>query len=149
MENTLNIDYIAVGVWLRTSPEIRAYLEDLGKKGVEYAKSIAPVGSRVTKHSVPGQYRDSLKYEIRVGRSRMYLRIYSDDFTAWWVEYGSKHNTKRAVLRRTLDYLATGHAAAAATYGGIAEYDAANLGTHGQRSASRRARAVQAGRKGA
>lgn len=138
---TFTMNYAEVGLFLRTNPELRKYLEDLGRKGVEYARSIAPVGSRITRHTSPGQYRDSLRYEVTAGKTRMTLRIVSDDFTAWWQEYGSKKVPRRAVLRRTLDYLATGHAQAAASYAGSAEYDATNAGTQQKRAARRRSRA--------
>lgn len=144
MENStpvLVVDYAAIGVWLKTNPELRAYLEELGRKGVDYARSIAPVGTRTTKTTKPDQYRDSLQHEVKVGSTRMYLRIFSDDYTAWWIEYGSKKMPKRAVLRRTLDFLASGAPKAAADYEGIGEYDAANAGTQHKRAMKRRSRA--------
>jgi hypothetical protein len=137
----LTVDHVSIGLWLRTSPELRAYLEDLGRKGVAYARSIAPVGDRTTKTTTPGQYRDSLQFEVTAGKSRMSLRIFTDDYTAWWQEYGSKKVPRRAVLRRTLDYLASGHAQEASSYAGIDSYDAQNRGTQRRRNANRRARA--------
>ena len=142
---TFTPDYVAIGVWLRTSPEIRLHLEDLGRKGVAYARSIAPVGTRTTKDTHPGQYRDSIRFVVVVGKSRMSLRIVSDDYTAWWQEYGSKKIPRRAVLRRTLDFLASGHASAPSSYGGSEEYDAANAGTQRTRATRRRSRAAKAG----
>lgn len=136
----LRMDFAAIGLWLRTSPELRAYLDELGRKGLAYAQSIAPVGTRATKHSTPGQYRDSLFYEINVGPHRMQLKIGAKDFTSWWIEYGSLHNTKHAVLRRTLDYLRSGTAADASAYAGIGAYDAANAGSQDKRAARRTAR---------
>lgn len=138
----LTMDYAAIGVWLRTSPELRAYLDELGRKGVAYAQAIAPVGTRATKHSSPGQYRDSIFYEITEGPHRMMLRIGVSDFTAWWVEYGSKHNVKHAVLRRTLDYLSSGSAADASSYAGIGAYDALNTGRQARRQERRTQRAA-------
>lgn len=137
----VQLDYAAIGVWLKTNPELHAYLEDLGRKGVAYARNIAPVGTKTTKTTKPSQYRNSLQYEVKVGKSRMYLRVFSDDYTAWWIEYGSKKVPKYAVLRRTLDYLASGAPKAAADYEGIAEYDAANAGTQWRRAGKRRSRA--------
>lgn len=139
---TLTVDYAAVGEFLRTSPELRAYLDSLGRRGVAYARSLAPVGTRDTKTTHPGQYRDSLDFEVIEGKTRMYLRIFTRDYTAWWIEYGSKKVPRYAVLRRTLDYLATGHAGDPASYAGISEYDAGNLGTLRKR-ASQRARRVR------
>lgn len=136
-------NYAELGVFLRTSPELRAYLDNLGRKGVVYARSIAPVGSRNTKHTRPGQYRDSLKYEIKTSKTRMYMRIFTDDYTAWWIEYGSIKVPKYAVLRRTLDYLLTGQAQAPSAYAGISAYDANNLGTAKKRRI-RRAQRVTA-----
>jgi hypothetical protein len=140
-------NFAEIGLFLRTSPELRAYLEDLGRKGVEYARSIAPVGTRTTKHSKPGQYRDSIKFEVTASKTRLYLRIFSDDFTAWWIEYGSIKMPKSAVLRRTLDYLASGHAQAASGYAGVSEYDAGNLGTQTKRRARRVQRAIASVRR--
>jgi hypothetical protein len=136
----ITINYEAIGVWLRTSPELREHLKALGVKGVDYARGIAPVGARTTKTTAPGQYRDSLQYEVRTGRSRMYLVIFSNDYTAWWQEYGSKKTPKRAVLRRTLDYLAGSGGKSASDYGGIGEYDAANPQTQKRRESNRRTR---------
>lgn len=133
----LKLDYIAVGVWLKSSPELRARLDLIGQKGLGYARSIAPVGTRTTKYTHPGQYRDSLYYKITEGRTRMNLTIGSRDFTAWWIEYGSKHNTRHSVLRRTLDFLRSGSSGAASSYTGMAAYDAANKGTQRARSARR------------
>ena len=101
--NHLTLDYELVGIWLRTSPELRAVLEDLGQKGVAYAKSIAPVGGGRDPH--PGAYRDSISYEIHQGKTRMVLRIGASDRKCFWVEFGAKHMPKYAVLRRTMDYL--------------------------------------------
>lgn len=139
---TFQFDYVELGVFLRTNPELRAYLDDLGRKGVGYARTIAPVGTRTTKTTHPGQYRDSLKYEVTTGKTRMTLRIFSDDYTAWWLEYGSKHTAKYAVLRRTLDYLRSGQAQQPSAYGGISAYDAANTGTQLKRATRRRQRAA-------
>jgi hypothetical protein len=100
----VQIDYGMMGIWLRTSPELRAHLENLGKSGTGYAKSIAPVGS-APKDKHPGAYRDSLNYEIHQGKSRMSLRIGARDQKAHWIEFGAKHMPKFSVLRQTLDYL--------------------------------------------
>lgn len=140
-------DYVQLGIWLRTSPELRGYLENLGHKGVEYARSIAPVGTRSTKHTQPGQYRDSIAFEVKASKSRLYMRLYSTDFTAWWIEYGSVKVPKYAVLRRTLDYLRSGQAQAPSAYAGVSEYDAANLGTQTKRRARRVKRAIASVRR--
>lgn len=144
---TLTMNYAEIGLFLRTSPELRAYLEDLGHKGVEYARSIAPVGTRTTKHTTPGQYRDSIQFEVKTTKTRMYVRIFTQDYTAWWIEYGSKKVPKYAVMRRTLDYLRSGHAQAPSAYAGISEYDANNIGTQRKRSRQRFARATAALRR--
>lgn len=140
----IELDYAAIGEFLRTDPAIRAYLTELGEKGTAYAKSIAPVGTRTTKYSQPGQYRDSIGYEVVEGRTRMSLRIYATDFTAFWVEYGSKHNTRHAVLRRTLDFLRYGGAKSASDYGGAEAYDTAHPESQRKRDARRRYRAARA-----
>lgn len=104
MAKPMNVDYHAMGIWLRTSPGLRATLEGLGKKGVGFAQGIAPVG-HAPKDKHPGAYRDSLNYQIHQGKSRMSLRIGARDAKSHWVEFGSKKMPKYAVLRRTLDYL--------------------------------------------
>lgn len=98
------IDYTAMGIWLRTSPELRAHLERLGRQGVAYAQSIAPVGE-APRDRHPGAYRDSINYEIHQGKSRMSLRIGARDQKSHWIEYGAKHMPKYGVLRRVLDYV--------------------------------------------
>lgn len=99
-----HIDYEQMGIWLRTSPALRAHLERLGEGGVGFARSIAPVGE-APRDRHPGAYRDSINYEIHQGKSRMSLRIGARDNKAHWIEWGAKHMPKFAVLRRTLDYL--------------------------------------------
>lgn len=104
MAKTVALDYEMAGIWLRTSPELRAFLEGLGKKGVGFAQGIAPVGNPARdKHS--GAYRDGLNYQIHQGKSRMSLRIGARDPKSWWVEFGTAKMPKYAVLRRTLDFL--------------------------------------------
>jgi hypothetical protein len=101
--SNVKIDYQSMGLFLRTSPELRSFLEDLGKKGVSYARGIAPVGSKNDKH--PGAYRDSINAEIHQSPTRQSLRIGARDFKAHWIEYGSKRMPKFSVLRNTMDYL--------------------------------------------
>lgn len=144
---TLTVDYAAIGLFLRTSPELRSYLEDLGHKGVAYARSIAPVGTRATKYTKPGQYRDSIQFQVTASKTRMYLRIFTQDYTAWWIEYGSKKVPKYAVMRRTVDYLRTGHAQAPSAYAGVSEYDANNIGTQKKRRTRRVQRAIASVRR--
>lgn len=103
MAKQMTLDYEMAGIWLRTSPELRAVLESLGCKGVQYAQSIAPVGGARDPH--PGAYRDSINYEIHQGKSRMSLRVGARDQKAHWIEFGAKHMPKYGVLRRTLDFL--------------------------------------------
>jgi hypothetical protein len=107
-------DPVAIGIWAKTSPELREALVRMGEAGVPYAKSIAPVGEsgqggaysgKKGKPRHPGDYRDSLTYEIHEGRTRMSLRILSTDFKAGWIEKGTKKMPKHAVLSRTLDFL--------------------------------------------
>ncbi|HEX5119851.1 MAG TPA: hypothetical protein VFW65_32090 [Pseudonocardiaceae bacterium] len=76
----------------------------------------------------------------------MSLLIYASDYTAWWLEYGSRHNAKYAVLRRTLDYLRSGTPRAATEYGGAEAYDAAHAGTQRKRELRRRYRVLRAAR---
>lgn len=107
-------DPVAILVWAKTSPELREALVRMGEAGVPYAKSIAPVGEygeggaysgKKSTPRHPGDYRDSLAYEIHEGRTRMSLRILSKDFKAGWIEKGTRKMPKYAVLSRTLDYL--------------------------------------------
>lgn len=108
-------DPVAISIWAKTSPELRGALVRMGEAGVPYAQSIAPVGEpgqgggysskKGSKARHPGDYRESLGYEIHEGRSRMSLRIFSRDFKAGWIEKGSRKMPKYAVLSRTLDYL--------------------------------------------
>jgi len=108
-------DPVAIAVWAKTSPELREALVRMGEAGVPYAKSIAPVGElgqggayssrKGRAQRRPGDYRDSLGYEIHDGRSRMSLRIFATDFKAGWIEKGTKKMPKYAVLSRTLDFL--------------------------------------------
>ena|SRR5437899_5001545 len=106
------LDPLAIALWAKTSPELRAAFERMGPEGVAYAKSVAPVGVPGEggaysghAHRRPGEYRDSLEWEIHEGRTRMSLRIFSTNFKAGWIEKGTKHMPKYAVLSRTLDFL--------------------------------------------
>lgn len=108
-------DPVAIGIWAKTSPELREALSRMGEAGVEHAKSIAPVGAlgeggayssrKGNKQRHPGDYRDSLEWLIHEGRTRMSLRIQSNDFKAGWIEKGTSKMPKYAVLAKTLDYL--------------------------------------------
>lgn len=108
-------DPVAIGIWAKTSPELREAFVRMGEAGVPYARSIAPVGEsgqggaysskKGGKARHPGDYRESLGYEIHEGRTRMSLRIFSTDFKAGWIEKGTKKMPKHAVLSKTLDFL--------------------------------------------
>jgi hypothetical protein len=104
------IDQVAMEVYLQTNPELRAVLLAEAERGKEYARSIAPVGtkSHVLKSGYvdnPGDYRDSIEATVVQGHRRQIGRVSTTDYKRFWVEYGAKHMPKHAVLRKTLDHL--------------------------------------------
>jgi hypothetical protein len=98
-------DKSGLGAFLRTSSDLRAELNRIGRIGLDYARSIAPVGDPATDPD-SGAYRDSLWAEVQVGPSRMVLRVGSTDYKRYWIEHGAKHMPKHRVLGRTLERMA-------------------------------------------
>lgn len=91
-----------IGEYLRGNPDLRAALENLARAGLEFARSIAPVGDPDTDKRA-GQYLNSLYGEVHKGPTRMTARVGSTDYKRYWIEYGAVHTEKQMVLRRALD----------------------------------------------
>lgn len=80
------------------------------KRGEAYARSIAPVGDapHVLKSGYrdePGDYRDSIMGSVLFIRGAWRGRVSAGDYKAHWIEYGTKHMPKQAVMRRTANHL--------------------------------------------
>ncbi|GAC70729.1 HK97 gp10 family phage protein [Gordonia soli] len=116
MANTSNIGLIAVAVsgaveeFAKVSPLVRKQLDKLAKEGADYAQSIAPVGTK--RHTLksgyvdePGDYRDSIYGTTVFVGGRWRGRVGARDYKAHWIEYGTVHMPKRAVMRRTAEHL--------------------------------------------
>lgn len=72
----------------------------------EFWKSIAPVGKAEDRDDHPGQYRDSIRYEIkRTSEGEGKVRVYTKDYKAHWIEYGAKHMPKYACMEKTRTYM--------------------------------------------
>lgn len=141
-------DLIGLRAYLMTDPVLSEELEKLAKRVLTEAQRLAPVGE-APHDKTPGEYRDSLYMQKHISKSRMSFRIGSTSKKAWWIEYGTKHMPKFAVLRRALDSITRG-AQSPSDYQGVAEYDASNAGSQRSRALNRAARARRAQlRKGA
>ncbi|MBF6060511.1 HK97 gp10 family phage protein [Nocardia terpenica] len=83
--------------FLKNSSIIHARLEEAGKEAVEYWKSIAPVNTDPGEPHIlksgwvdnPGDYRDSIRYEIVRNPTRMKVRVMATDYKAHWLEFGT------------------------------------------------------------
>jgi hypothetical protein len=139
MASTFEENTIGLRAFLMTDPDLAAGLLEIGNDVLKAAQDIAPIGS-APHDKDPGEYRDSLYIEKHVSPSRMSVRVGSKSFKAWWIEYGTKHTPKFAVLRRALDSV-NGGARSASSYAGVSEYDALNTGNALKRAVSRTKRA--------
>lgn len=74
-------------------------LNDLANEVRDYWRSIAPVGRAEDGDENPGQYRDS----IRVERHGEGFHVLSDDFKAYWIEFGTSHMPEYAPAQKTAE----------------------------------------------
>lgn len=79
---------------LEDDDEVIAYKVAVARRGVEYAKSIAPVDE--------GDYRDG----IRVGRlGNTGVAVEFSDYKSHWVEFGTEDQEPNPVRARTENHL--------------------------------------------
>lgn len=86
----------------------RKALEARAQKVVDYWQSIAPVFDpndprehrKAPAHGKPGDYRDSISFELVDGDGSLYAKVSASDFKAAWIEYGTKHMPKHAPLAK-------------------------------------------------
>lgn len=94
-------DYVQMGAYLRTSPDLSNACYEMAKEGAETAKGLAPVGTRDDKYHSPGRFRDSIKAErAKVLDGRQGAIITSD---VLWSEFGRRRTRSykgAEVLRR-------------------------------------------------
>lgn len=88
------IDKNLVADFLKNSSFVHLALEEAGKEAVEIWRKYAPVGTKehTTKGGYldkPGSYRDSIRYKIVRNPTRMKCRVYTNDYKAHWLEYGT------------------------------------------------------------
>lgn len=89
------IDQADIDGALKDDDEVIAYELAVARQGVEYARSIAPVGDT-------GDYRDG----IRVGRrGNRGVVIEFSDYKSHWVEFGTEDQEPNPVRARTEDHL--------------------------------------------
>ena len=80
---------------LENDDEVIAYKVAVARQGVEYAKSIAPVGDT-------GDYRNG----IRVGREgNSGVMIEFSDYKSHWVEFGTEDQEPNPVRAKTENHL--------------------------------------------
>jgi hypothetical protein len=75
-------------------------LNDLANEVCDYWQSIAPVGKKADGDENPGQYRDS----IHVERHGEGFHVLSDDFKAYWIEFGTSHMPEYAPAQKTAEH---------------------------------------------
>lgn len=80
--------------------EVDGELNDLANEVRDYWRSIAPVGRADEGDDNPGQYRDS----IRVERHGDGFHVLTDDFKAYWIEFGAKHMPEYAPAQKTAEH---------------------------------------------
>ncbi len=72
-------------------------LNDLANEVRDYWRSISPVGTEEEGDENPGQYRDS----IRVERHGDGFHVLTDDYKAYWIEFGAQHMREYAPAQHT------------------------------------------------
>jgi hypothetical protein len=93
----VTIDYRGMGVYLRTSPDLRAAVMAHANKGAQLARAIAPVGPARDPHR--GQFKASIQGSASTGwDGRIVARITADPV---WVEFG-RTRTHRYIGAHTL-----------------------------------------------
>lgn len=92
-------------------PEVMIAAEKLAGEVVAYAQSIAPVfGDKAPHrnappHGAPEDYKNSIHaLAPRIDGDSVIIPIRSDDYKAWWIEYGSRHMPEYAVFSRTAEH---------------------------------------------
>lgn len=110
MPARFELDPIGVEVYLMTNPELAAHLLAVAEEGVNYGKSIAPVGPH--EHRLksgytdkPGDYRDAFEASVVQGHRRMKGRVRNTDYKRFWIEYGTKKMPKQGIMRKVADHL--------------------------------------------
>lgn len=90
-------DYAGVGEFMRTDPALAAAVRARAELALEFARSIAPVGTPAENDEHPGHYRESLKIEGPVMfRDRAGYQLGSDAPYATAVEHD--HHTIGAAV---------------------------------------------------
>jgi hypothetical protein len=74
-------------------------LNDLANEVRDYWQSIAPVGKKADGDENPGQYRDS----IHVERHGEGFHVLTEDFKAYWIEFGTSHMPEYAPAQKTAE----------------------------------------------
>lgn len=93
------VDLAGMGRYLAESPELAAACLAHAETGVQFAKSISPVGGRGDKH--PGEFRESIRAVPGGNGKRVGARIVAEPL---WVEFGRRRTNPydgAHVLRRT------------------------------------------------
>jgi hypothetical protein len=80
--------------------DVDGELNDLANEVRDYWRSIAPVGRAEDGDENPGQYRDS----IHVERHGDGFHVLSEDFKAYWIEFGAKHMPEYAPAQKTAEH---------------------------------------------
>lgn len=97
MASRFDYNYVGVGEYMRTDPELVAGLRARADLALAFAKSIAPVGTPQEHDHHPGHYRDSLEVRGPVGfRDRVGFTIETDVDYAPAVE--REHHTLAATV---------------------------------------------------
>ncbi|QIS06759.1 hypothetical protein F5X71_34610 [Nocardia brasiliensis] len=94
MPSRYRVDANAFADFLKNSSYIHAELTRAGQEAVAIWKALAPVGNRthITRGGYvdrPGSYRDSIRYKIMRNPTRMKVRVYTTDYKAHWLEFGT------------------------------------------------------------
>jgi hypothetical protein len=84
--------------------EVDGELNDLANEVRDYWRSIAPVGEAADGDENPGQYRDS----IHVERHGDGFHVLSEDFKAYWIEFGTSHMPEYAPAQKTAEHFGGG-----------------------------------------
>lgn len=80
---------------LGRSVEMMSFVQTLATQAAAHTRELAPV--------LTGTYRDSIKADARILEGKATGLVFSDDFKALWIEYGTETNPTFAPLRKGVE----------------------------------------------
>ena len=93
------------------SAEAKQAVVEKANEVKDYWQSIAPVNKTGKPHTYnghvdePGDYRDSIRIKYEKDKAgKLTAKVYTNDYKAHWLEYGSVNNPEYGFAQRTVDH---------------------------------------------